>query len=87
MQRDGNHSVGLKFLSRVSNYLGKALGKPVSQARYLLVFQKHDRASQGIVVVGEATGALESIEICTAEATKSRSLLHLRRELKGTSTA
>jgi hypothetical protein len=38
MQWDGNHCIGLKFLSCVSKYLGEALGKPVSQPGDLLVF-------------------------------------------------
>ena len=32
MQRDGNHCVGLKFLSCVSNHLGEAIGKPVPES-------------------------------------------------------
>src|SRR5580700_3413310 len=87
MQRDGNHCVGLKLVSRVSNHFGEALGKPVPQSGDFLIFQKHDRACQCVVVVGEAASALESIEICAAEAEKSRSLLNLRRQLKGASAA
>jgi hypothetical protein len=87
MQRDRNHSVGLKFFSCFANHLGKALGKPVAQPGYLLILQKHDRAGHGVVVISEAASPLESIEICTAEAAKFRSLLNLRRKLKGRSAA
>ncbi len=77
----------MKFFSCFANQLGKALGKPVAQPGDLLVFQEHDGSSQGVVVVGEAAGPLEGIEICTAEAAKFRSLLNLRRKLKRPSAA
>src|SRR5690348_1099351 len=57
---------------------GETSGEPVAQARHLLVFEKHDRGSERLVVGGPIACADEGECLCATETAERRSRVRAR---------
>jgi hypothetical protein len=67
MQWDGNYIIGLPLIWRLKDDFRQALGEPLAETRYLLVFQQDDGFGERVVVNREAARLLKGLEVDAAK--------------------
>jgi hypothetical protein len=68
VERDGNNGIGAPFIALGGNKFEELIREPITEPHDFVIFHEEDGAGERVVVDRERPGAIEGIEIGTAEA-------------------